>query len=202
MIYIKSIFVVLLNNNKFLPISTCINFKKKIKHKHNKNLSTAITLTQNLLIRPTKKKKNTKQILSITKKKKKLEGPNLTPSPGRVQAALMINWKVINKVTKPAREGPNKQSYLKFLTNKMAQIFIILYLIPDTVRWAVETWERRRAENQREAEAVQLDQPSRRRSFKLAALLEPWALSRCLLSRWEQTEQWRLETRAEAESRD
>ena len=51
--------------------------------------------------------------------KKKLEGPNLTPSPGRVQAA---------------REGPNKQSCLKFLTNKMAQIFIILYLIPDTVR--------------------------------------------------------------------
>ena len=32
---------------------------------------------------------------------------------------------------KPAREGPNKQSYLKFLTNKMAQIFIILYLIPE-----------------------------------------------------------------------
>ena len=33
----------------------------------------------------------------------------------------------------------------------MAQIFIILYLIPEG-RWAVETWERRRAENQREAE--------------------------------------------------
>ena len=49
-------------------------------------------------------------------KKKNLEGPNLTPSPGRVEAA---------------REGPNKQSYLKFLTNKMAQIFIILYLIPE-----------------------------------------------------------------------
>ena len=32
---------------------------------------------------------------------------------------------------------------------------------PDTVRWAVESWERRRAENQREAEA---------------ALLEPWAV--------------------------
>ena len=64
---------------------------------------------------------------------------------------------MINKVTKPAREGPNKQSYLKFLTNKMAQIFIILYLIPDTVRWAVESWERRRAENQREAEAALLE---------------------------------------------
>ena len=60
------------------------------------------------------------QVLKIKKnKKKKLEGPNLTPSPGRVQAA---------------REGPKKQSYLKFLTKKMAQIFIILYLIPDTVR--------------------------------------------------------------------
>ena len=41
---------------------------------------------------------------AFKKKKKKLEGPNLTPSPGRVQAA---------------REGPHKQSYLKFLTNKM-----------------------------------------------------------------------------------
>ena len=32
----------------------------------------------------------------------------------------------------------NKQSYLKFLTNKMAQIFIILYLIPEPqnlIRW-------------------------------------------------------------------
>ena len=87
-------------------------------------------MTKELLIRPTQKKKKkkykTKQILSITKKKKKcrllkkkLEGPNLTPSTGRVQAA---------------REGPKKQSYLKFLTKKMAQIFIILYLIPDTVR--------------------------------------------------------------------
>ena len=69
-------------------------------------------MTQDLLIRPTKKKKNP------IYNQKKLEGPNLTPSPGRVLAA---------------REGPNKQSYLKFLTKKMAQIFIILYLIPDTV---------------------------------------------------------------------
>ena len=89
MIYIKIIAVVLLHNNKFLAISICINLKK-IKHKYNKNLSTAITLTQNLLIKPTLKKK--KQILSITeKKKKKLEGPKLTPSPGRVQAAIMKN---------------------------------------------------------------------------------------------------------------
>ena len=28
---------------------------------------------------------------AFKKKKKKLEGPNLTPSPGRVQAAIMIN---------------------------------------------------------------------------------------------------------------
>ena len=46
MIYIKSIVVVSLNDNKFLAISTCINLKKKIKHKYNKTLSTAITLTQ------------------------------------------------------------------------------------------------------------------------------------------------------------
>ena len=46
MIYIKSIVVVSLNNNKFLAISTCINLKKKIKHKYNKTLSTAITPTQ------------------------------------------------------------------------------------------------------------------------------------------------------------
>ena len=62
----------------------------------------------------TKKKKDL--LIRSTPKKKNVEGPNLTPSPGRVQAA---------------RERPNKQSYLKFLTNKMAQIFIILYLIPE-----------------------------------------------------------------------
>ena len=78
MIYIKSIVVVSLNNNKFLAISTCINLKKKIKHKYNKTLSTAITLTQEKkkLVQAFKKKKKqtnkqTKQILSITKKKKK-----------------------------------------------------------------------------------------------------------------------------------
>ena len=49
------------------------------------------------------------------KKKKKLEGPNLTPSPGRIQAA---------------REGPNKQSYLKFLTNKSPNIYY--NFIPDS----------------------------------------------------------------------
>ena len=37
-----------------------------------------------------KKKKNTKQILFITQKKKKLEGPNLTPSPGRAQINKVI----------------------------------------------------------------------------------------------------------------
>ena len=53
---------------------------------------------------------------AFEKKKKKLEGPKITPSPGRVQAAKMIN-----KVTKPARdrEGPKKQSKLKFLKNKI-----------------------------------------------------------------------------------
>ena len=77
LIYIKSIVVVSMNNNKFLAISTDINkdlfnilplykntrlkLKKKIKHKHYKNLST--TITQGLLIRPTRKK-NKKQILS------------------------------------------------------------------------------------------------------------------------------------------
>ena len=92
MIYIKSIVVVSTNNNKILTISSCINRdlfnilpltniyiyinttlkKKKKKHKHNKNLKT--TITQGLLIyktHPQKKKKNTKQILSITQKKKK-----------------------------------------------------------------------------------------------------------------------------------
>ena len=59
MIYIKNIVVVSLNNNKFLAISTYIIFKK-IKYKHNKNLSTAITLTQDLLIRPTQKKRKKK----------------------------------------------------------------------------------------------------------------------------------------------
>ena len=123
---------------------------------------------------------------ALRKKKKKTWSPNLTPSPGRVQAS---------------REGPNTQSYLKFLTNKMAQIFIILYLIPEPqnlirwgeVRWAFETWERRRAENRREAGAEELQ-----------ACCLAWALSCSLLSRWEQTEQWRLETRERrrAESRE
>ena len=72
-----------------------------------------MTLTQDFLIRPIKKKKNkTNPIYNQKKKSKKLEGP--------VQGG--------------SREGPKKQSYLKFLTNKMAQIFIILYLIPDTTR--------------------------------------------------------------------
>ena len=68
------------------------------------------------------------------KKKKTLEGPNLTPSPGRVQAAIM---------------SPNKQSNLKFLTKKMAQIFIILYLIPEPQN--LSSWDLREAES-RESE--------------------------------------------------
>ena len=75
-----------------------------MKHKHNKNLNTAITLTQDLLIRPTqkinikkKKKPQNKSYLKpknkkmqAFKKKKKLEGPNLTPSPGRAQINKVI----------------------------------------------------------------------------------------------------------------
>ena len=96
---------------------------------------------------PKKKKKHThthtKQILSITPPKKK-------KNAGFKRKKKKKTWRP--KLNAQSREGPNKQSYLKLLTNKMAQIFIILYLIPDTVRWAVESWERRRAENQREAE--------------------------------------------------
>ena len=73
-------------------------------------------MTQDLLIRPTKKKK----ILSITKKKnkglKKIKKKKKTLRP---------------KLNAQSREGPNKQSCHKLLTNKMAQIFIILYLIPE-----------------------------------------------------------------------
>ena len=86
MIYIKSIVIVLLNNNKFLAISTYINLKK-IKHKRNKNLSTFITLTQDLLRRP---------------KKNHLEGPNLTPSPGSHNDKLISD----KRSYKTSQRGP------------------------------------------------------------------------------------------------
>ena len=47
--------------------------------------------TNTKLINKTHPKKNKTNPIYNQKKKKKLEGPNLTPSPGRVQAAIMIN---------------------------------------------------------------------------------------------------------------
>ena len=104
MIYIKSIVIVSLNNNKFLAISTYINkdlfiillitniyiyINTRLNLKKKKS-STAITkvqarpsqeddkiATQVLLIRPTHKKKHETNPITPIIQKKKLEGPNL-----------------------------------------------------------------------------------------------------------------------------
>ena len=66
---------------------------------------------------------------------------------------LKVSDKLSQTPTIKLSQTPTKLSQTPTLKvsqgKKMAQIFIILYLIPDTVRWAVETWEGRRAENQR-----------------------------------------------------